>query len=105
MVHPRSKDVFEGKGQPWRLGKFFGDVKFAVGDHGEGFEKELEGAVLQPALKVDRFVTPELMNNLFNSKKWSQSKKKSLKGYSKTCTTCLRRHRSILHLAHARHSS
>ena len=75
-----SKDLFEGKGQPWRLGKFFGDVTFAVGEAGDGFEKELAGVSLQNALKVDRFVTSELMNNLFNSKKLSLEQKFNLKG-------------------------
>ena len=74
------KALFQGKAQPWRLGKFFGDVSFAVGHSGEGFEKELEGAILQPAQKVDRFVSKELMNNLFNSKKWSKMKQVNLQG-------------------------
>ena len=76
----RWKDLFEGKGQPWRLGKFFGDVSFAIGDHGEGFEKELEGAVLQDAKKCDRFVTKELMNNLFNNKKMAKEEHFNLQG-------------------------
>ena len=76
----RWKDLFEGKGQPWRLGKFFGDVSFAIGDHGEGFEKELEGAVLQNAKKCDRFVTKELMNNLFNNKKMAKEEHFNLQG-------------------------
>ena len=81
-ILPRWKDLFEGKGQPWRLGKFFGDVSFAVGDHGEGFEKELEGAVLQNAKKCDRFVTKELMNNLFNNKKMAKEQNFNLQGTS-----------------------
>ena len=47
---------------------------------GEGFEKELEGVVVQRAQRVDRFVTKELMNNLFNSKKLSKLKKVNLQG-------------------------
>ena len=74
------KDLFQGKDQPWRLGKFFGDPKFAVGENGEGFEKELNGVVVQPSLKVDRFVTKELINNLFNSKKESLARGIKLKG-------------------------
>ena len=77
-IHPQS--LFEGKEQPWRLGKFFGDPKFAVSERGEGFMKELEGCVVQPAQKADRFVTKELMNNLFNSKKVSQLNKVNLQG-------------------------
>ena len=42
--------------------------------------KELEGCVVQPAQKADRFVTKELMNNLFNSKKVSQLNKVNLQG-------------------------
>jgi len=78
--HSQVQDLFEGKGQPWRLGKFFGDVSFAIGDHGEGFEKELEGAVLQDAKKCDRFVTKELMNNLFNNKKMAKEEHFNLQG-------------------------
>ena len=77
-IHPQS--LFEGKEQPWRLGKFFGDPKFAVGESGDGFMRELEGCVVQPAQKADRFVTKELMNNLFNSKKVSQLNKVNLQG-------------------------
>ena len=74
------KALFEGKAQPWRLGKNFGDPKFAVSENGEGFQRELEGCVVQPAQKADRFVTKELMNNLFNSKKVSQLNKVNLQG-------------------------
>ena len=77
-IYPQS--LFEGKEQPWRLGKNFGDPKFAVGVRGEGLEKELEGCVVQPAQKADRFVTKELMNELFNSKKVSQLNKVNLQG-------------------------
>lgn len=80
LIFNLSKALFEGKDQPWRLGKFFGDVTFAVGENGEGFQKELEGAILQPAQRVDRFVTQELMNNLFNSKKMAQRNQVNLQG-------------------------
>ena len=74
------KDVFEGKEQPWRLGKFFGDVSFATKDEGRGFERELEGVCNQNALLADRFVTKELMNNLFNSRKVAEEANINLRG-------------------------
>ena len=55
-------------------------MSFAVGDGGKGFERELEGVVVQRAQRVDRFVTKELMNNLFNSKKLSKLNKVNLQG-------------------------
>jgi hypothetical protein len=82
------KDLFEGKGQPWRLGKFFGDVTFAIRDGGLGFEKELAGACIQKSLKVDRFVTQELMNNLFNSKKVAEENNINLKGIQIVAFPC-----------------
>ena len=59
---------------------FFGDPKFAVGENGEGFEKELAGVVVQNSLKVDRFVCKELINNLYNSKKEGKEKGINIKG-------------------------
>ena len=43
--HSLVSDVFEGKNQPWRLGKFFGDPQFAVAENqtNHGAENELEG--------------------------------------------------------------
>jgi hypothetical protein len=60
------------------LGKFYGDPIFAIRSNGDGFQRELEGACSQEALKVDRYITEELTNNLFNSKKFANdSGKKS----------------------------
>ena len=72
--------MFQGKDQPWRLGKFFGDPKFAVGENGEGFEKELAGVVVQNSLKVDRFVCKELINNLYNNKEEGKKRGINIKG-------------------------
>ncbi len=55
-------------------------MSFATKDEGQGFERELEGVCSQTSLAVDRFVTPELMNNLFNSKKVAQEMNINLKG-------------------------
>ena len=52
------------------MGKFFGDPIFAVRSNGDGFQRELEGACNQESLKVDRYITKELTNNLFGSKKF-----------------------------------
>lgn len=78
--HSQVQDVFEGKSQPWRLGKFFGDTDFASRENGQGFQRELHGACQQEALMVDRFVSKELVNNLFNNKKLSVEKKTSMTG-------------------------
>jgi hypothetical protein len=62
--------VFKGANQPWRLGKFYGDPIFAIRSNGDGFQRELEGACQQESLRMDRYITKELTNNLFNSKKF-----------------------------------
>ncbi len=62
--------MFKGANQPWRLGKFFGDPIFAIRSNGDGFQRELEGACQQESLRMDRYITKELTNNLFNSKKF-----------------------------------
>lgn len=68
--HSQVQDVFKGTSQPWRLGKFYGDPIFAVRSNGDGYQREIEGACNQEALKVDRYITKELTRNLFNSKKF-----------------------------------
>ena len=61
--------MFKGTNQPWRLGAFFGDEKFAVHKNWTGCMRELEGACSQNAMAVDTSITKELTNNLYNSKK------------------------------------
>ena len=43
--HSLVSDIFEGKNQPWKLGKFFGDPLFAVFENEtqHGAENEIEG--------------------------------------------------------------
>ena len=64
---------------------FFGDPKFAVGENGEGFEKELAGVVVQNSLKVDRFVCKELINNLYNNKEEGKKRGINIKGILVYC--------------------
>ena len=46
--HSLVSDIFEGKNQPWKLGKFFGDPLFAVFENEtqHGAENEIEGILL-----------------------------------------------------------
>ena len=59
--------TFKGTGQPWRLGNFFGDDKFAVHKNWTGCMRELEGSCNQSSMAVDTSITKELTNNLYNS--------------------------------------
>ena len=59
--------TFKGTGQPWRLGNFFGDDKFAVHKNWTGCMRELEGSCNQTSMAVDTSITKELTNNLYNS--------------------------------------
>ena len=61
--------MFKGTNQPWRLGAFFGDEKFAVHKNWTGCMRELEGACNQNSMAADTSITKELTNNLYNSKK------------------------------------
>ena len=63
------QSVFRGTSQPWRLGNFFGDEKFAVHKNWTGCMRELEGACNQSSMAVDTSITKELLNNLYNSVK------------------------------------
>jgi len=69
--HSLVSDVFKGKNQPWRLGMFFGDPRFAVRENqtNHGSENELEGMCSQPMMKMDRSITEELTHNLYLNKK------------------------------------
>ena len=78
--HSLVQDIFEGKDQPWRLGKFFGDAEFATKDNGQGCEREIEGFCTQPMLASDRYITKELTQNLYNSKKVDNSSASAGKG-------------------------
>ena len=61
------QSTFRGTSQPWRLGNFFGDEKFAVHKNWTGCMRELEGACNQSSMAVDTSITNELTNNLYNS--------------------------------------
>lgn len=74
--HSLVQDVFEGKDQPWKLGNFYGDAKFAVGEkdaEGKGYQREMEGMCSQAMLAADRCITKELTTKLFNSVKMDNS--------------------------------
>ena len=58
--------MFKGTNQPWRLGAFFGDEKFAVHKNWTGCMRELEGACNQNSMAADTSITKELTNNLYN---------------------------------------
>jgi hypothetical protein len=40
--------ISRGENQPWRLGKFYADSRFARLDNGHGFVNELLGLAKQP---------------------------------------------------------
>jgi len=78
--HSMVQDIFEGKGQPWRLGKFYGDMSFATREGGRGAENEMYGCATQSMLAMDTHVTKELTQNLYNSKKVDDSEAGKGKG-------------------------
>ena len=41
-------EFIRGANQPWRLGKFYSDSRFAFKDGGHGYVNELEGLAEQP---------------------------------------------------------
>ena len=43
-----------GDTQPWRLGKFYADSRFARGEGGKAFVHELVGLASQPCQVTDR---------------------------------------------------
>jgi len=68
MGHSLVQSIFRGVNQPWRLGKFYGDSRFAFKDHGHGYVNELEGLCQQPCMNVDLHMSNQLSNQLYCSK-------------------------------------
>lgn len=67
--HSLVQDIFQGRGQPWRLSNGFADPTFAIRKEGLGFENEISGACSQAQQSLDRFMSSELTNKLFANKK------------------------------------
>jgi len=63
--HSIVQSVFRGVNQPWRLGKFYGDSRFAFKDNGHGFVNELEGLSQQPCQQADLHMSNQLSRQLF----------------------------------------
>jgi len=66
--HSLIQSIFRGVNQPWRLGKFYADSRFAFKDHGHGFVNELEGLSQQPCMQADLHMSNQLSRNLFCNK-------------------------------------
>ena len=63
------QSVFRGTNQPWRLGKFYSDARFAFKDGGHGFVNELEGLSEQACQKADLRVSEQLTQKLYCNNK------------------------------------
>ena len=61
--------IIRGVNQPWRLGKFYGDSKFAFKDNGHGYVNELEGLAQQPCQKADLSISEQLSHQLYSNNK------------------------------------
>ena len=67
--HSLVQSVFRGVNQPWRLGKFYADSRFAFKDNGHGYVNELEGLSQQPCQMADLRVSEQLTHELFCNNK------------------------------------
>ena len=63
------QSVFRGTNQPWRLGKFYSDARFAFKDGGHGFVNELEGLSEQACQKADLRISEQLTQKLYCNNK------------------------------------
>jgi len=63
--HSLIQTIFRGLGQPWRLGKFFADTRFAWGNGGTAYKNELVGLTQQPCQKADVHITKQMTQLLF----------------------------------------
>merc|ERR1719430_2422976 len=66
--HSLVQSIFRGVNQPWRLGKFYADSRFAFKDNGHGFVNELEGLSQQPCMQADLHMSNQLSRQLFCNK-------------------------------------
>ena len=71
--HSLVQSVFRGVNQPWRLGNFYSDSRFAFKDGGHGYVNELEGLAQQPCQKADLRVSEQLTQLLYCNNKVSNS--------------------------------
>ena len=69
--HSLVQSVFRGVTQPWRLGKFYADSRFAFKDNGHGYVNELEGLSQQPCQKADLRISEQLTHELYCNNKVS----------------------------------
>ena len=67
--HSMIQSVFRGTNQPWRLGKFYSDARFAFKDGGHGFANELEGLSEQACQKADLRISEQLTQKLYCNNK------------------------------------
>jgi len=67
--HSLVQSIFRGENQPWRLGKFYGDSRFARGDGGRAYINELIGLSKQPCQKADVCITKQMTQLLFVNNK------------------------------------
>jgi len=65
--HSMVQSIFRGENQPWRLGKFYADSRFARLDNGHGFVNELLGLSKQPCQRVDVHMTKQLTQELYSN--------------------------------------
>ena len=61
--------IIRGVNQPWRLGKFYADSRFAFKDNGHGFVNELEGLSQQPCQRADLSISEQLSHELYSNNK------------------------------------
>jgi len=67
--HSLVQSVFRGHNQPWRLGKFYSDARFAFKDNGHGYVNELMGLSEQPCQQADLHMSNQLSHMLFCNNK------------------------------------
>ena len=67
--HSMVQSVFRGTNQPWRLGKFYSDARFAFKDGGQGYANELEGLSEQACQRADLRVSEQLTQKLYCNNK------------------------------------
>jgi len=66
--HSLVQSIFRGTNQPWRLGKFYSDARFAFKDNGHGYVNELEGLSQQPCQRADLHMSSQLSTKLYCNK-------------------------------------
>jgi len=67
--HSLIQSIFRGENQPWRLGKFFADSRFATKNNGDGYMNEIMGLSKQPCQKADVHISKQMTQLLFCNNK------------------------------------